>query len=198
MLLFYLDSWIWGAGSSWGLVDAPADGMVLLWPSLQSHRGCAALLLAGEALELPALLFGGRRGPPGECSLPWLEVGGSSWGSSCSARVVTGAAGGLPPTAAGEVPGSSSKLGLPGLLEGAGPGAGVPPREAAGWGTPAGLPSCPPAGLASCQPRGLRASPLRHRTAMFMQQRARVAARRRRGEARRPLGWQDASPAGGQ
>ena len=164
-----------GGGGGWEPLRAGAcpsrwagPGWAIRRGSLQGHRRDAGLLLAGEASGLPAFLFGGCRGPPGQRSRPRLEAEGpgtaspgSRWGCSCSAGTGTGAEGwlpGAPPTAADEVPGSSSALDLAGLPEGAGPGARDPPREAAGPGAPAGLPSRPPAARASCQPSRRRAS----------------------------------------
>lgn len=81
------------------------------------------LLRAGEPLGLLALLFCGRRGAPGEGSLPLTKLGGpghilsgSSW-DSCSTWMVVEAEGcvlGLPPVALDEVLGISSTLDLAG------------------------------------------------------------------------------------
>ena len=144
--------------------------------------------MAGEeASGLPALLFGGRRGPPGECSLPQVEVdgramasSGSSWGSSCSPGIGMGAEGGLPGPprrAAAEVLGRSSALVPSGLSEGTGPGVGDPPREAAVPGAATGLPSRPPAAWPSSRPSRRRASPPHRCTATSISWCTNVAAR---------------------
>jgi len=139
-----------GAGpSGW-----PSSGVAIARGTLQGQRCDAGLLLDGEPLDLPVLLFWGHRGCPGERSLPRLEVDGlgtaspgSFWGSSCSTGMAMGAEGwllGPPAKAADEVPGSSWGLDLAELLEGTGPGLGDPPREASGAGGSGVLEGDPP------------------------------------------------------
>ena len=81
----------------------------------------------GESWRLLlAFLFGGRRCPPHERSLPWAEgpaaaaCPGSSCGSSSEGAVAVLGCPGLPE----ELPGSSSVLGPAGLVERPGPEAG--------------------------------------------------------------------------
>ena len=174
--------------SPWGLVGAPVAGPALVSPALgaPSYYGWrGGLLVGGEvASGLPALLFGARRGPPGERSLPRLGVegpgtacSGSSCCSSCSSSVGTRAEGGLPGPprrAADELLGGSSAADLSGLLEGAGLGAGDPLREAVGPGAAAGLPSCSSAARASSRPIRRRASPLHRSTMVSIRRRTKI------------------------
>jgi len=130
MRFFYLANGIWeplraSVCCSWW----PSPGSAVWRGPLQGPWCGAGLLLAGESSELLVLLFGGGRGPPGAFpapagsggpghSLPRLLLGlfllrGDGSGSS-------GAAARCPPTAAHEVPRSSSVpdlAGLPGEAE---------------------------------------------------------------------------------
>ena len=143
-----------------------------------------------ESWELLALLFGARRGCPGEGCLPELGVGGpatasprSSCGSSCSPWVGTGMLGGLlgpPRRAAVEVLGRSSSSAPAGPLDGAGPGAGDPLREAAGGGAAAGLPSRSSATWPSSRSSRRWASLLQRCTATSIRRCTNIAVRFRR------------------